>query len=135
PPNAIAPNPISPAGIFDLDVDADIWQDIGLNDIVPEPPDWLADEVTCAVIRLVLEIDQCNEENLHMKVECCALQEWAIVEWDALQRACDDDIILYHMDLHAQQFIDLVLGWQTKVHPIPCTWPMPECWGLSHTEL
>jgi hypothetical protein len=87
PPNAIAPNPISPAGIFDLDVDADIWQDIGLDDVVPEPPDWLADEVTRAAIRLVLEIDRCNEEELRVKVERCALQEWAIVEWDALQRA------------------------------------------------
>ncbi|KAG2158535.1 uncharacterized protein EDB93DRAFT_1237909 [Suillus bovinus] len=57
PSNAIAPNPISPAGIFNLDVDADIWQDIGLDDIMLEPPDWLADEVTCAMIRLVLEID------------------------------------------------------------------------------
>ncbi|KAG1770140.1 hypothetical protein EV702DRAFT_1202555 [Suillus placidus] len=116
-PNAIAPNPISPAGIFNLDVDADIWQDIGLDDVVPEPPDWLADEVTCAAIRL----------------------EWAIVEWDALQRArahaSDDNVILYHMDLRARQFIDLVLGWQTKVRPIPCAWPMPDCWGPSHTEL
>jgi hypothetical protein len=85
--SAIAPNPISPAGIFDLDVDADIWQDIGLDDVMPEPPDWLADEVTHAAIRLVLEIDRCNEEELRVKVEHCALQEWAIVEWDALQRA------------------------------------------------
>jgi hypothetical protein len=46
PPNAIPPNPISPIGNFDLDIDADIWEDIGLNDIVPDPPDWLADEVT-----------------------------------------------------------------------------------------
>ncbi|KAG1895948.1 uncharacterized protein F5891DRAFT_1130428 [Suillus fuscotomentosus] len=132
PPNAIAPNPISPAGIFNLD-------DIGLDDVVPEPPDWLADEVTCAAIRLVLEIDQCNKEELHVKVECCALQEWAIVEWDALQRArahaSDDDIIMYHMDLRARQFIDLVLGWQTKIRPIPCAWPMPDCWGPSHNEL
>ncbi|KAG1876144.1 hypothetical protein C8R48DRAFT_745646 [Suillus tomentosus] len=139
PPNAIAPNPISPAGIFDLDVDADIWQDIGLDDVVPEPPDWLADEVTRAAIRLVLEIDRCNEEELRVKVERCALQEWAIVEWDALQRArahaSDDNIIMYHMDLRARQFIDLVLGWQTKVRPIPCAWPMPDCWGPSHNEL
>lgn len=47
----------------------------------------------------------------------------------------DDDIILYYIDLCAQQFIDLVLGWQTKVCPIPCVWPMPDCWGLSHNEL
>lgn len=61
PPNAIPPNPISPTGIFDLDIDADIWEDIGLNDVVPEPPDWLADEDTRAAIRLLLEIDRCNK--------------------------------------------------------------------------
>ncbi|KAG1863192.1 hypothetical protein DFJ58DRAFT_656519, partial [Suillus subalutaceus] len=61
PSNAIPPNPISPTGIFDLNIDADIWQDIRLNDVVLEPPDWLADEVTRAVIKLLLEIDRCNE--------------------------------------------------------------------------
>ncbi|KAG1853118.1 hypothetical protein F4604DRAFT_1883423 [Suillus subluteus] len=87
PLNAIPPNPISPTGIFDLDIDADIWEDIGLNDVVPEPPDWLADEDTCAAIRLLLEIDRCNEEESRVKVERCALQEWAMHEWDGLQRA------------------------------------------------
>ncbi|KAG2079395.1 uncharacterized protein F5147DRAFT_661900 [Suillus discolor] len=139
PPNAIPPNPISPIGIFNLDVDADIWQDIGLDDVMPEPPDWLADEVTRAAIKLVLEIDRCNKEESHVKVERCALQEWAIVEWDALQRArahaSDDEVILYHIDNRAQQFIGLVLGWQTKVRPIPCAWPMPDRWGPSHAEL
>ncbi|KAG1852299.1 hypothetical protein DFJ58DRAFT_716617 [Suillus subalutaceus] len=139
PPNAIPPNPISPTGIFDLDIDADIWEDIGLDDVVLEPPDWLADEVTRAAIRLLLEIDRCNEEESHVKVEHCALQEWAMREWDGLQRARahanDDEAILYHMNCRARQFIVLVLGWQTKVRPIPCAWPMPDCWGLSQTEL
>ncbi|KAG1809553.1 hypothetical protein EV424DRAFT_1473854 [Suillus variegatus] len=117
PPNAIPPNPISPT----------------------EPPDWLADEDTRAAIRLLLEIDRCNKEESHVKVEHCALQEWAMREWDGLQRAHahanDDEAILYHMNCRARQFIVLVLGWQTKVRPIPYAWPMPDCWGPSHTEL
>lgn len=47
----------------------------------------------------------------------------------------DDEAILYHMNCRARQFIVLVLGWQTKVRPIPYAWPMPDCWGPSHTEL
>ena len=47
----------------------------------------------------------------------------------------DDEVILYHMNCRARQFIVLVLGWQTKVRPIPCAWPMPDCWGPSQTEL
>ncbi|KAG1771590.1 hypothetical protein EV702DRAFT_1048940 [Suillus placidus] len=139
PPNAIPPNPISPTGIFDLDIDADIWEDIGLNNVVPEPPDWLADQDTRATIRLLLEIDRCNKEESRVKVERCALQEWAMHEWDGLQRARahanDDEAILYHMNCRARQFIVLVLGWQTKVHPIPCAWPVPDCWGPSQTKL
>ncbi|KAG2031954.1 hypothetical protein BDR03DRAFT_874969, partial [Suillus americanus] len=131
--------PISPTGILDLDIDADIWEDIGLDDVVLEPLNWLADEVTHAAIRLLLEIDRCNEEESRVKVERCALQEWAVCEWNGLQRARahanDDEVILYRMNCCARQFIVLVLGWQTKVRPIPCAWPMPDCWGPSQTEL
>ncbi|KAG1833599.1 hypothetical protein DFJ58DRAFT_736069 [Suillus subalutaceus] len=121
PPNAIPPNPISPTGIFDLILMLIFGEDIGLDDVVPEPPDWLADE-----------------EESRVKVERCALQEWAMREWDGLQRArahANDEAILYHMNCRARQFIVLVLGWQTKVRPIPCAWPMPDCWGPSQTEL
>ncbi|KAG2075019.1 hypothetical protein BDR04DRAFT_1150355 [Suillus decipiens] len=128
PPNAIALNPISPAGIFDLDIDADMWQDIGLNDDVLEPSDWLADEATHAAIKLVLEIDWCNKEESRVKVERCALQR-------AHTHASHNQVLVYHMDCHAQHFVTLVLGWQMKVHSIPCAWPMPDSWRPSCTEL
>ncbi|KAG1781378.1 hypothetical protein EV702DRAFT_1248386 [Suillus placidus] len=110
-----------------------------LNAIPPNPISPTADEDTRAAIRLLLEIDRCNKEESRVKVERCALQEWAMREWDGLQRARahanDDEAILYHMNCHARQFIVLVLGWQMKVHPIPCAWPMPDCWGPSQTKL
>ena len=43
--NAIAPLPIKRDGLFDLDIDNSIWQDIRLNDDPPpDIPDWLGDD-------------------------------------------------------------------------------------------
>ncbi|KIK14004.1 hypothetical protein PISMIDRAFT_117801 [Pisolithus microcarpus 441] len=44
PPGAIPPCPIPSKGIFQLDVDSDIWQDVGLGEGHPDTPHWLADE-------------------------------------------------------------------------------------------
>jgi hypothetical protein len=48
--------------MFQLDVDSDIWQDIGLEDCNPDPPLWLADEHVHEGIWMMLEVDCCNEE-------------------------------------------------------------------------
>ncbi|KAF8834133.1 hypothetical protein BDN67DRAFT_1016817 [Paxillus ammoniavirescens] len=44
PPGIVAPPFISQNGIFQLDVDDEIWQDIGLDDDTAEPPLWLSNE-------------------------------------------------------------------------------------------
>ncbi|OJA11301.1 hypothetical protein AZE42_09658 [Rhizopogon vesiculosus] len=44
PTGAIPPQHISRNGIFQLDVDDDVWQDIGLEDDIADPPQWLSDE-------------------------------------------------------------------------------------------
>ena len=44
PPNTICPDKIESKGLFALDVDDVIWQDVGLNDDgCEEPPCWLCD--------------------------------------------------------------------------------------------
>ncbi|KIJ59349.1 hypothetical protein HYDPIDRAFT_62704, partial [Hydnomerulius pinastri MD-312] len=58
----VAPHHISREGIFNLDVDDNIWQDVGLGDDVGDPPAWLSDEDVRAGIRLLLEKDRCSEE-------------------------------------------------------------------------
>lgn len=59
PANAILPLPISCDGICQLDVDDEIWQDIGLENETMDPPQWLADENVCQSIRLLLDLDHC----------------------------------------------------------------------------
>ncbi|KIJ11573.1 hypothetical protein PAXINDRAFT_31481, partial [Paxillus involutus ATCC 200175] len=75
PLGVVSPPCISREGIFQLDVDDDIWQDIGLDDATTDPPLWLADESVCMGIRHLLEYDQCVEEEDRLCHECCILQE------------------------------------------------------------
>ncbi|KAI6118132.1 hypothetical protein F5141DRAFT_1187169 [Pisolithus sp. B1] len=76
-PHAIPPCPIPSKGIFQLDVDSDIWQDVGLGEGHPDTPCWLADEA----------VDHCNEEERRLSGEQSILQEWFALEWCLVQVA------------------------------------------------
>ncbi|KAF9235687.1 hypothetical protein BU15DRAFT_89478 [Melanogaster broomeanus] len=73
PPGAIVPPCISREGIFQLDIDDDLWQDIGLDDATDDattdPPLWLADECVRMGIRHLLEYDRCVEEEARVRRE------------------------------------------------------------------
>ncbi|KAI6156246.1 hypothetical protein EDD17DRAFT_1779699 [Pisolithus thermaeus] len=64
-------------GNFQLDVDSDIWQDVGLGEGHPDTPCWLADEA----------VDHCNEEERRLSRERSILQEWFALEWCLVQVA------------------------------------------------
>ncbi|KAJ7687025.1 hypothetical protein B0H17DRAFT_1203874 [Mycena rosella] len=85
PWGAIAPNPILAKGIWQLDVDDGIWEDIGLDDddteAATEPPPWLCDEQVRSGIKAMLELDRCDEEDVRLKKETCSLREWFPEEW------------------------------------------------------
>ena len=87
PVGAIAPLHISRDSVFQLDIDDEIWQDVGLEDETADPPRWLADERVRRGIRLLLDHDRCMEEEDRLKCERCVMQEWMIMEWTALERA------------------------------------------------
>ncbi|KAG1857793.1 hypothetical protein F4604DRAFT_1931288 [Suillus subluteus] len=139
PAGAIAPHSISPTGIFQLDVDDDIWQHVGLDGNDMAPPAWLADENMRAAIKFQLEVDRCNEEGARIMREHCVLQEWTMAEWDALQEAHthadENEDLCFHFDLHARLLSGLVVHWQSQVHPIPCAWPLPDSWGPTLNDL
>jgi hypothetical protein len=65
PRGAIAPLSIEMDGLFKLDVDDGIWQDIGLTDdldYTSEIPGWLGNDDVRAGIKVMLEYDRCIEE-------------------------------------------------------------------------
>ncbi|KAI6147562.1 hypothetical protein EDD17DRAFT_1781038 [Pisolithus thermaeus] len=90
PPGAVPPLPIPTKGIFQLDVDSDIRQGAEPGEGSSEPPCWLADGTVCKGIRLMLEINQCNEEERRLSREQSVLQEWFSKEWQNLQKALED---------------------------------------------
>jgi hypothetical protein len=78
--------------MFKLDVDDDIWQDVGLDDDGEGPiPRWLGDEDVRDGIKNFLELDRCGEEEIRLRKERCAMQEWMMEEWtciDATIKLC-----------------------------------------------
>ncbi|KAG1843963.1 hypothetical protein DFJ58DRAFT_731443 [Suillus subalutaceus] len=85
PPSAIPPHPIAHEGIFLLNVDDKIWQDIGLDDDGMHAPAWLLDEATRSGIHLQLEVDWCVEEETRLMQEWSVMQEWMFTEWEAIK--------------------------------------------------
>ncbi|KAG2155941.1 uncharacterized protein EDB93DRAFT_1073135, partial [Suillus bovinus] len=57
-----------------LDVDDDIWQDIGLDDDTLNPLAWLSDNTVRNGIWLQLEVDWCNEEEARLMRERTVIQ-------------------------------------------------------------
>ena len=131
-PGAIAPHPIPSKGIFQLDVDSDIWQDVGLEKPYASPPQWLADEGVCKGIKLMLEIDRCNEEERQLSREQSVLQVWFAMEWLSVQNALKnigehnhcmwhyltiiwDQCYMYALEIHKKSLVEVYVNLEAKV--------------------
>ena len=88
PNNSIAPVPINREHLFALDVDDDIWQDVGLDEHESGViPCWLGNEKIREGIKEMLTAKRCAEEIARIKRERTALQEWSREEWEAINIA------------------------------------------------
>jgi hypothetical protein len=89
PEGAICPKSLDSKGLYALDVDDEIWQDVGLDDesCGVELPGWLVDDEVRGGIRAVLEYDRCLEEEHRLVHERRSLQIWFAGEWDLLMNA------------------------------------------------
>lgn len=87
---AIAPREIAKDGLFQLDVDDAIWQDVGLQDEPGGvPPAWLCDENVRLGIQYILQYDRCVEEERRLIKEKRALCDWLREEWLVNRAAFD----------------------------------------------
>jgi hypothetical protein len=86
PHGAKIPDQIQRDGLFQLDVDNDIWQDIPLDD-GEGMPRWLGDEQVREGIKWMLQLDRCNEEECRLSRERVAMQDWMTEEWGRIQIA------------------------------------------------
>jgi hypothetical protein len=89
PPGAIVPEKVIMTGLFALDVDDAIWQDIGLADEESaDPPLWLCNDAVRSGIKARLELDRCLEEEARLVHERRALQVWFSEEWKIVTDGC-----------------------------------------------
>ncbi|KAG1744527.1 uncharacterized protein EDB91DRAFT_1236494 [Suillus paluster] len=144
PHYAVPPHIIPRDGIFLLDVDDDIWQDVGLDDDTTMPPAWLSDDAVRNGIRLQLEVDRCMEEEARLMRERAIIQEWMLVEWEAIQGALNiavfsdfatDAVMSFHLRSCADELVNICVVWKKKVQCIPCAWSVGESWGPSDEAL
>ncbi|KAJ7111122.1 hypothetical protein C8R46DRAFT_932834 [Mycena filopes] len=101
PPSAVAPVPIDPKTVWQLDVDDEIWQDVGLDDddgdegeqedqndaAQTEPPLWLKSEAVRKGILAMLDLERAAEEDRVLAKERRALQVWFSEEWEVVNTA------------------------------------------------
>ncbi|KAI6094879.1 hypothetical protein F5141DRAFT_1222941 [Pisolithus sp. B1] len=136
PTGSIAPLLIQRDSLFKLDVDDDIWQDVGLGDESDGvSPPWVVDEKTCSGIKSLLELKHYEEEERHLLKEKEALVLWFSEEWGCMQkirRRADDDLA-YELDHRASTLAGLCLMWKKQLMDIP--WTTDENWGPSNEEL
>ncbi|KAG6912549.1 hypothetical protein DXG01_013887, partial [Tephrocybe rancida] len=139
PPRAICPEKIETKGLFALDVDDTIWQDIGLDEGSNEaPPPWLANESVRVGIRALLERDRCIEEEHCLRHECRSMRVWLLEEWRIvnLALAADDESLRYHLGLRRAALCHLCALWRKCVDSLDfgniATLPP---WGPSDEDL
>ncbi|KAG6914125.1 hypothetical protein DXG01_002322 [Tephrocybe rancida] len=139
PRGAICPQQLELKGIFDLDVDDTIWEDIRLEEGTPAaPPPWIADEDMHVGIEVLLERDRCIEEEVHLQHECCSMCIWLSEEWDIVNLALgtDDQSLAYHLRLWRSSLLQLCSQWQLSVHSLDFgdITSLPD-WGPSEEDI
>jgi hypothetical protein len=89
PSGEIVPEKVIMTGLFALDVDNAIWQDIGLADEeLADPPLWLCNDAVQSGIKARLELDRCLKEEARLVHERWALQVWFSEEWKIVTDGC-----------------------------------------------
>ncbi|KAF8065223.1 hypothetical protein FPV67DRAFT_1419584 [Lyophyllum atratum] len=139
----LVPSKIEKDKLFDLDVDDNIWQDIGLQDdeFSGTVPLWLGDENTRRGIKALLEFDRCVEEEQRLAMERCSLQEWMLEEWSCVILALEasfengDLDLTYQLREERARLRRLCALWKSKTQGLPARYAMPETWGPSKEEL
>lgn len=86
PQGSTPPQQIRKDGLFKLDVDDNIWQDVGLDDAHGDGILlWLGNEAVRVGIQALLECDCCDEEELRLRRERCNLQLWFTEKWECIK--------------------------------------------------
>ncbi|KAJ7657014.1 hypothetical protein B0H17DRAFT_1146039 [Mycena rosella] len=138
PARAVAPVPVPAKGIYQLDVDDVIWQDLGLDgDKEGAPPLWLRDDKVRLGIRALLQKDRCHEEALRLLRERGHLQIWFTTEWRAVDEALKASTggVRYQFELRRDELLQLYVLWKKSLDQMPFDdVHLPE-WGPTDAQI
>ncbi|KAJ7070464.1 hypothetical protein B0H15DRAFT_957666 [Mycena belliarum] len=141
PRGAIAPVGNPAKGIWKLDVDDAVWEDVGLDDdeiSATEPPPWLSDEKVRSGIKAMLELDRSAEEDLRLKKERCALQIWFAEEWAVVNIAigrAKSSRDKYQLQLVRDDLVRLCATWDKRLPDLGMDTTAIPPWGPSASQL
>ncbi|KAF4602848.1 hypothetical protein EYR40_006066 [Pleurotus pulmonarius] len=136
------PAKIDMKGLYSLDVDDDIWQDVGLqdeDDASTGPPPWLSSESVREGIKGVLAKDRCDEEDTRLVHERCALQEWFSEEWlineKCIEETKDNKPKNYQFIRRRTELINLCALWQSSLDGLRLGDNLLPAWGPSDEDI
>ncbi|KAJ7770390.1 hypothetical protein B0H14DRAFT_3509277 [Mycena olivaceomarginata] len=138
PPGSMAPIPILPKGLWQVDVDDTLFQDMGIDNDTDVPSPWLSDEKVRAGIKALLELDRCDEEDSRLRREKLALQVWFREEWEIITEVikgavCDTDE--YHLRLQQDRLVCLCATWDKCLPDMGVHIAVMPLWGPSAAQL
>ncbi|KAJ3743316.1 hypothetical protein EV360DRAFT_90237 [Lentinula raphanica] len=142
PRNSVAPIKIDRERLFELDVDDDIWLDVGFGYDEEEeeesnPPLWLSNDSVRAGIRALTDRDRCLEEQARLLKEQSAIHLWFYEEWRVVNAAIDQALdvnIKFQLQLRKDRLCRLLVAWERSLVGVPALENLPE-WGPTPNEL
>ncbi|KAJ7118701.1 hypothetical protein C8R43DRAFT_1091017 [Mycena crocata] len=139
PRGAVAPEPVPTKGLYQLDVDDAIWQNLGLDDeeLGSTPPLWLRNEKVKSGIRALLQKDRCEEEAPTLLRERRSLQIWFAREWKTVEREIAqtaDAATRYQFELRRNELLQLCVLWKKSIDQLADVADLPN-WGPTPAEL
>lgn len=88
PRGSLLPKQIDRNGLFSMDIDDKIWDDVGLGDD-EEVPLWMGDEKVRMGIQQLLVFQRCMEEEERLEAEYWNMVRWLNTEWQQVCNALD----------------------------------------------
>ncbi|KAL1697872.1 hypothetical protein EV121DRAFT_274797, partial [Schizophyllum commune] len=145
PPKAAALPRLPRTGVFDLDVDSEIWFPLRarIEDDSGSPPAWLAKEDVRKGIQGMLNRQRCMEEETRLKHETRNLRTWFAEEWRAVHKLAEtlnsftgdkaQPEVLHEVEQRKLRLLRLYARWDGKLADMPEESLPP--WGPSEETL
>jgi hypothetical protein len=138
PKNSICPKFIDRKNLFQLDIDSDIWHDVGLHEGEVNAPPWLKDDEVRAAIQAHLQIERCMEQQQWLSFERHNLQIWAVEQleaFDVLEKAALGKDFDYQFGRRKTKLQECIVEWRRDVTHIPLPGGIVDTWGLEGLSL